>query len=73
MPTVGIPNMSMAATFGAWLCRKVRHTWLGGPRRLTMYLATVDGRGTGFSFPKTTSAPDARGFLVSANERVGEM
>ena len=25
---------------GAWLCRKVGHPWLGGPRRLTMYLAT---------------------------------
>jgi hypothetical protein len=27
---------------GAWLCKKVRHPWLGGPRRLTMYLATLD-------------------------------
>ena len=27
---------------GAWLRRKVRHPWLGGPRRLTMYLATLD-------------------------------
>jgi hypothetical protein len=24
---------------GTWLCRKVHHPWLGGPRRLTMYLA----------------------------------
>jgi len=30
----------MAAMSGAWLCKKVRHPWLGGPRRLTMYLAT---------------------------------
>ena len=27
---------------GAWLRKKVRHRWLGGPRRLTMYLATLD-------------------------------
>jgi hypothetical protein len=26
---------------GAWLCKKVRHPWLGGPLRLTMYLATL--------------------------------
>ena len=32
----------MAAMSGAWFRRKVRHSWLGGPRRLTMYLATVD-------------------------------
>jgi hypothetical protein len=24
------------------LCRKVRHPWRGGPRRFTMYLATLD-------------------------------
>src|SRR6476660_3334033 len=27
----------MAAMSGAWLCKEVRHPWLGGPRRLTMY------------------------------------
>jgi hypothetical protein len=32
----------MAAMSGAWFRRKVRHPWLGGPRRLTMYVATVD-------------------------------
>jgi hypothetical protein len=36
----GRDNKSMAAMSGAWLCRKVRHPWLGGPRRLTMYLAS---------------------------------
>jgi DMSO/TMAO reductase YedYZ molybdopterin-dependent catalytic subunit len=32
----------MAATSGAWLRRKVHHLWFGSPRRLTMYLATLD-------------------------------
>ena len=32
----------MAAMSGAWLRKKVRHPWLGGARRLTMYLATLD-------------------------------
>ena len=27
---------------GAWLRKKARHPWLGGIRRLTMYLATLD-------------------------------
>src|SRR5882762_7793796 len=39
---VGTTNKSMAAMSGAWLRRKVRHCWLGGPRRLTIYLATLD-------------------------------
>jgi hypothetical protein len=39
---VGTTNKSMAAMSGAWLCRKVHHPWLGGPRRLTIYLATLD-------------------------------
>jgi hypothetical protein len=26
----------MAATSGAWLCKKVRHPWLSGSRRLTV-------------------------------------
>jgi hypothetical protein len=34
---VGTTNKSMAAMSGAWLCKKVRHPWLGGDRRLTMY------------------------------------
>jgi hypothetical protein len=33
-------NKSMAAMSGTWLCRKVHHPWLGGPRRLAMYLAS---------------------------------
>jgi hypothetical protein len=33
---------SMAAMSDAWLRKKARHPWLGGPRRLTMYLATLD-------------------------------
>ena len=41
-PTVRTTNRSMAAMSGAWLRKKVRHAWLGGPRRLTMYLATLD-------------------------------
>jgi hypothetical protein len=32
----------MAAISGAGLRKKVRYPWLGGPRRLTMYLATLD-------------------------------
>src|SRR4030081_959209 len=32
----------MAAMSGAWWRKKVRHPWLGGLRRLTMYLATLD-------------------------------
>src|SRR5260370_32389999 len=32
----------MAATSAARLRKKVRHPWLGGPRRLTMYLAMLD-------------------------------
>src|ERR1700730_11704294 len=36
---VGTTNRSLAAMSGAWLRKKVRHPWLGGPRRLTMYLA----------------------------------
>jgi len=43
-PIVGTTNKSMAAMSGAWLCKKVRHPWLGGPHRLTMYLATLDCR-----------------------------
>jgi hypothetical protein len=38
----GTTNRSMAAMSGAWLCKKIRHPWLRGPRRLTMYLATLD-------------------------------
>src|ERR1700719_3112855 len=38
---VGTTIRSMAAVSGAWLCKKVRHPWLSRPRRLTMYLATI--------------------------------
>src|ERR1700756_1267973 len=31
-PMIGTTNRSMAAMSGAGLCKKVRHTWLGGPR-----------------------------------------
>jgi hypothetical protein len=45
----------MAAMSGAWLRKKVRHPWLGGPRRLTMYLATLD---CATSNPSETEQPD---------------
>jgi hypothetical protein len=48
----------MAAMFGAWLRKKVRHPWLGGPRRLTMYLATLD---YATSNPSLSSSPWMRG------------
>ena len=41
-PMVGTTNRSMAAMSGAWLRRKVRHPWDGGPHRLTIYFATLD-------------------------------
>jgi hypothetical protein len=44
----------MAAMSGAWLRKKVRHPWLGGPRRLTMYLATLD---CATSNPSLSSSP----------------
>src|ERR1700741_5028667 len=55
---VGTTNRSMAAMSGAWLCKKVRHPWLGGPRRLTMYLATLD---CATSNPSLSSSPWMRG------------
>src|SRR6266403_5684388 len=48
----------MAAMSGAWLRRKVRHPWRGGPRRLTMYLATLD---CATSNPSLSSSPWMRG------------
>src|SRR5437879_6253383 len=48
----------MAAMSGAWLRKKVRHPWLGGPRRLTMYLATLD---CPTSNPSLSSSPWMRG------------
>src|SRR5882757_6792811 len=51
---VGTTNMSMAATSGTWLRKKVRHPWLGGRRRLTMYLATLD---CAISNPSLSSSP----------------
>ena len=44
----------MVVLSGAWLRRKVRHPWLGGPRRLTMYLATLD---CAISNPSLSSSP----------------
>jgi hypothetical protein len=35
-------EQAMAAMSGAWLRRKVRHSWDGGPHRLTMYFATLE-------------------------------
>jgi len=35
---VGTTNKSVAAISGVWLRKKVRHPWLGGSRRLNMYL-----------------------------------
>ena len=55
---VGTTNKSIAAMSGAWLHRKVRHSWLGGPRRLTMYLATLDWA---TSNPSLRSSPWMRG------------
>jgi hypothetical protein len=50
-------NRSMAAISGAWLRKKVRHPWLGGPRRLTMYLATLDHLHPSLSFGTHTERP----------------
>jgi len=55
---VGFDPDHMAAMSGAWLRRKVRHPWLGGPRRLTMYLATLD---CATSNPSLSSSPWMRG------------
>src|SRR6266446_2433584 len=43
---------------GAWLRRKVRHPWDGGPHRLTMYFATLDCE---TSKPSLSSSPWMRG------------
>jgi hypothetical protein len=48
----------MAAMSGAWLRKKDRHPWLGGARRLTMYLATLD---CATSNPSLSSSPWMRG------------
>src|SRR6266702_8896062 len=55
---VGTTNRSMAAMSGAWLRRKVRHPWDGGPHRLTMYFATLDWA---TSKPSLSSSPWMRG------------
>jgi hypothetical protein len=51
-------SKSMAATSGAWLCRKARRPWLGSPHRLTMYLATLDCATLN---PSLSSSPWMRG------------
>jgi hypothetical protein len=51
-------NKSMAAMSGAWFRRKVRHPRLGAPRRLTMYLATLDWA---TSNPSLSNSPWMRG------------
>jgi hypothetical protein len=43
---------------GPWLRKKVCHPWLGGPRRLIMYLATLDHA---TSNPSLSSSPWMRG------------
>src|SRR6266480_2381781 len=55
---VGTTNRSMAPMSGAWLRRKVRHAWDGGPHRLTMYFATLDWA---TSKPSLSSSPWMRG------------
>src|SRR6202022_2608109 len=57
-PIVGTTNRSMAAMSGAWLRKKVRHPWPGGPRRLTMYLAAPD---CATPNPSLSSSPWMRG------------
>src|SRR5882762_5177376 len=52
----------MAAMSGAWLRKKDCHPWLGGPRRLTMYLATLD---CATSSPSLSSSPWMRGAVES--------
>jgi hypothetical protein len=47
---------------GAWLCKKVRHPWLGGARRSTMYLVTLDCATSNSSLsssPWTRGAPQS--------------
>ena len=48
----------MAAMSGVWLRKNVRHPWLGGVHRLTMYLATLD---CATSNPSLSSSPWMRG------------
>src|ERR1019366_3568539 len=57
-PIVGTTNKSIAAMSGAWLRRKVSHPRPGGPRRLTMYLATL---GCATSNPSLRTSPWRRG------------
>jgi hypothetical protein len=54
----GTTNKSMAEMPSVWFRRKVRHPWLCGPRRLTMYLATLD---CATSNPSLSSSPWMRG------------
>ena len=57
-PTVVTTNMLIAPMSGTWLRRKVFHPCDGGPRRRTMYLATVDWA---TSKPSLSSSPWIRG------------
>jgi hypothetical protein len=43
---------------GAWLRKKVRYPWLGGPNRLTKYLATLE---CATSNPSLSNSPWMRG------------
>src|SRR5258706_9919905 len=58
----------MAAMSGAWLRKKVHHPWLGGARRLTMYLATLD---CAISNPSLSSSPWMRGAPPDKRAQLG--
>jgi hypothetical protein len=53
-----VPRERLRDLAGNPFGRKVRHPWLGGPRRLTMYLATLD---CATSNPSLRSSPWMRG------------
>ena len=55
---VGTTQRSIAAMASAWLRRNVRQVCDGGPRRLIMYLETVD---SAISKPSFSSSPWMRG------------
>jgi hypothetical protein len=41
-PIVGTTNRPMAAMSGAWLCKKVRHPWLGGLENAARILVGIE-------------------------------
>ena len=60
-------NRSNGASIRRWLCNKVRHPSLGGPRRLTMYLATLDCATSNPSLSSCRSAPHPVGATSNAS------